>query len=207
MSARSILIRVPLEQSTAWSRDSLDQGSLLCRLVAERLEGPEVSAFAIARHDRDDSESGDFSHSAGIADADRTLTEVIRQLATEFSGILVVDDDLARRGDPGLEGASFVDDRVVRHADLASEPEVLTRLLRMGASGYPLNAFLCSGMVRGAPSPSTGSLADSEVAALTAAVRIIVHAIHDAESFLLLAMDDGARAGLEAIARPGVQSA
>lgn len=77
----------------------------------------------------------------------------------------------------------------------------------MGASGYPLNAFVCSGTVSGAPSPSAGALADSDVAALAAAARILIHSINDAESFLLLAMDDGAHAFLEAMTRPGVQSA
>ncbi|WEK61155.1 MAG: hypothetical protein P0Y60_17920 [Candidatus Microbacterium colombiense] len=142
-----------------------------------------------------------FSQSARIGGADRFLGRVLRELSTRADGILVVDDDLARRGDPGLDRASFIDDRVIRWGDLHSEPRDLTGLIRTGASGYPLNAFVCGSGDRQAFRPPVGPLSESEVALLARQVQVVIHSIYDAESFLLLAIDDKADSLLASLTR------
>ncbi len=61
-------------------------------------------------------------HGRGISqfDADVVLDRVVDALALTGATTLVVEDDLARRGDPGLYGqVAFVRGRVLRWADLS----------------------------------------------------------------------------------------
>ncbi|WDM41844.1 hypothetical protein KV395_00545 [Microbacterium luteolum] len=167
--------------------------------MAGRLDPDRVHAYAILPRDRAGIEVADFARSVGVSDADRVLGKILQALSAISDGILVVDDDLARRGDPGLDDVSFVDDRVIRWLDLRSAPDELTRLIRIGASGYPLNAFICDNSSGEAFRPSARSLSESEVDLLAGEVRLVIHSIFDAESFLLLAIDDGIEELLESI--------
>ncbi|WP_223622727.1 hypothetical protein [Microbacterium sp. EST19A] len=191
---------IPRDKGVNWSRESLDLGSRFSRQVAARFEGEQVRAYAILPRDRESIDVADFSHSAQIGEADLLLGRFLQSLAAAFDGILVVDDDLARRGDPRLEGVSYVDDRVIRWVDLQSAPGDLTRLVRTGASGYPLNAFVCANTGGHAFHPPAGPLSEPDVVLLAGEVRMVIHSIFDTESFLLLVIDDEVNAVLESFA-------
>ncbi|WP_435749017.1 hypothetical protein [Microbacterium sp. PMB16] len=161
-----------------------------------------MHAYAIVPQGQAGIESADFLQSARLGDADYLLGTFLRGISAFFVGILVVDDDLARRGDPGLDDASFVQDRVIRWSDLRSAPEDLMLLIRRGASGYPLNAFICGGEGSEPFYPQSGELRESEVNLIASEVRVIIHSIYDAESFLILVFDDRLNAFLKSLTRP-----
>lgn len=173
-----------------WSRESLDQGSPLSIQVLKTLESADVQAYAILPQGEAGMSLDDFKSSARIGDANLVLKTILSELSSRLVGVLIVDDDLARRGDPGLDDASFVGDRVVRWADLHSPPEGLTRLIRRGASGYPLNAFVCESEYGHSVKIASGTLSEQRVASLANGVRLVIHSIFDAESFLILVFDD-----------------
>ena len=176
-------------QAMAWSRESLDQGSGISAQMAARLDHELVHAFAIMPRDRAGADVADFARSAQLGDADLLLGRFLRSLSATSDSFLVVDDDLARRGDPGLDDVSYIDDRVIRWSDLQSAPDRLTRLLRTGASGYPLNAFVCGAQGGHAFRPPSGPLSESDVELLVSEARVVIHSIYDAESFLILVID------------------
>lgn len=100
---------------------------------------------------------------------------------------LVVEDDLARRGDV-LHGANyaFLGNRVIRWARVNDSARAATHLLRTGASGYPLNAFLCDadgsqlGLSEGA------SVAFSSCPSMADHVSAVIVSAFDGEAFLVL---------------------
>lgn len=203
MHVQGSLVSIPVKQALDWSKESLDQGSRLARQAAGALDRETIRAYAILPRGGAVAPVPEFSRSARIGNADRILGETLTRLSV-LTGILVVDDDLARRGEPGLDGASFVDDRAVRWVDIRSTSNELTRLIRIGASGYPLNAFICQSEEGRAAGVPAGSLSRLDVLRLASEVRVIIHSIFDAESFLFLVVDDGYNSIFESLTGTGV---
>jgi hypothetical protein len=81
------------------------------------------------------------------ADADRAVEEVLVAFGEEGGRCLVVEDDLARRGDPYVMAlpfqTCFAGDRIVRWIEFSSPNGTRSAagLIRKGASGYPRNAL------------------------------------------------------------------
>jgi hypothetical protein len=77
-------------------------------------------------------------------DADATTQRVLQCLGRDVVKTVIVEDDLARRGDV-IAGAdvAFVEDRVLRWTALDNDAAGAVALMRSGSSGYPLNAFGC----------------------------------------------------------------
>lgn len=187
-----MLAAVPLHPSIEWSKESLEQGSRLAQMIEARIDPVKTRAYGIIPQAAAEDTPRAFSHSARIGDADRILGLILRDLAAMDNALLVVDDDLARRGDRRLDDASFVDDRVVRSASLNAPSGDLTRLIRRGASGYPLNAFVCELSDADEAPARLGQMPESAVSLLAETARIVIHSIYDAESFLLLTLDERA---------------
>ncbi len=104
---------------------------------------------------------------------------------------VVAEDDMARLGDPGLcDDACFIGDRVVyfRSVD-AGRP--LSTLLHESAAGWPLIAYLVdrgwSGTVQ------RRELDPTVIESCVAAAHYVILGIFDAESFLILELDDPLR--------------
>ena len=184
---RMELVPVDPEEARRWSHQSLEQGSLLSLSVERRLDRP-LSAGVLMPGKALRAPGlllDDESKGLDLGDAYRALAALVR----ETSGVLIVDDDISSRGDPGLDDAGFVGDRVIRWAPSSSEPSELIHLIRMGASGYPFNAILCdadaaSGLKLG------GTLDGEDCVRLADATRLIIHAVFDAESFLVITLDE-----------------
>ncbi len=125
----------------SWMSESLTQGS---RLANQVMAHRQISVLRLVRSD----ERADLPSSlaAGIgsdsATADHLASVAIILERSNGGRTLVVEDEMARRGDEFLEGAlcCFVDDRVLRWTDLF-DPDAES-LLRCGSAGYPLNAMI-----------------------------------------------------------------
>jgi hypothetical protein len=176
-----------------WVQDSLRHGSVLSTMVSRRLKD-----FAVARLLAPEAVSpGNVgvldNESRGIrtSDVDRLAGQVIARIALAGVRTIVVEDDLARRGDPVLRrDLAYVEDRVVRWVDLIGDPVDGARLLRSGASGYPLNAYACG------PSPGDLGLASGrslelkELESIAASTRAVLASVFDAEAFVMLMLPE-----------------
>jgi hypothetical protein len=176
-----------------WVQGSLAQGSGLATMMTLRLDrmetarllAPEVpGAGSVAPLD-------DYARGIRSSDSDQVAKRVLESFAEVGVRTLVVEDDLARRGDPGLGAdVAFLSDRVIRWADLAVGAVAAVRLLRTGSSGYPLNAFACWGAPVELGLEAGKTLDESRQASLVDSTCAVITSIYDAEAYLLLMSHD-----------------
>lgn len=161
-------------------------------LMTQRLDHLPSARLVAPQLPRSDGPTSLDDHGRGVhpSAADYLAQQVLCRFAASGNQTLIVEDDLARRGDPGLQEAAFVGDRVLRWRELGVEAKQAVRLLRSGASGYPLIAYVC----RGASADvglEAGTLLDSKKqAALVDSTVAILVTVYDAEAYLLLMSHD-----------------
>lgn len=184
---------VSAELGADWVRGSLAQGSGMAELMTRRLGklGSAVLLSPSAPGAAPITSLDDLGRGIRPSDADQIARRLLQSFGAAGVKTLVVEDDLARRGDPGVGlDVAFVGDRVVRWADLGAGAEAAAVLLRAGASGYPLNAFACwpppaeLGLKVGAP------LTESQQAALVESTCAVITSVYDAETYLVLMSHD-----------------
>jgi hypothetical protein len=118
------------------------------------------------------------------------LAQYLDELANGLASCVVVEDDLRRRTDPTVAphsiSTAFIGDRIVHWCELERGTGTdCVDVINKGASGYPLNAFVCKksaadlGLVDGreAVKDFAGQVAESLLAVVVAAF--------DAETFLV----------------------
>lgn len=177
------------DQAKSWVSESLAEGSRLAKLMQRRIERMQhaslLGAPASAPHALDNKGRGGSSSDAD-ADAVRFLE------ANRASGFctLLVEDDMARKGDPHLpEDIAFIDDRVLHWAEIGASAISATRLLRSGSTGYPLNAFISR-------SPTTaindlrGRQLDSVLDSICSDIEGVMVSVFDGESFVVMNSDE-----------------
>jgi hypothetical protein len=173
---------------TDWARGSLAQGSMISMLMTERLAQLARARLLVPPQTETASTSiDDFGRGIMRSDSDRVVRLVLGSLATVGLRTLVVEDDLARRGDHVTGGKlAFVDDRIIRWVDLEAGASDGVALLRTGASGYPLNAF-GSVLSAAALGLSEGKSMDSDQQQLfVEGVGAVFVSVFDAEACLML---------------------
>jgi hypothetical protein len=182
-------VAIDPDAAADWIRHSLDLGSDLSMLVGQRLRA--LPHAFVGGPGPATGEGWKFGRGISTADADAAVQHLLASMARNGPQTLVVEDDLARRGDSSLTAdVAFVGDRVLRWIALSEGGDAASRLLRTGSSGYPLNAFLCDrapselGLTAGRllSEPDTLSVAESVFAVITT--------IYDAETFLILETAD-----------------
>jgi hypothetical protein len=120
------------------------------------------------------------------------LERRLQELKHVGAACVLIEDDRWRAGDPAIEQSNlhtgFIGDRVIHWCDLSQATSAAgTETIRMGAFGYPLNAFVSTksvdelGLVDGQQMPPTLS---REVAKSLLAVIV---AAFDAETFMVWA--------------------
>ncbi len=75
---------------------------------------------------------------------------------------------------------------MLRWEELQTDPSRLTQLIRSGASGYPLNAFVCDERGRTVLQRAGGSLSTVDALSLAQSVQVVINSVYDAESYLLI---------------------
>jgi hypothetical protein len=180
---------VPLSiaDSQRWANACLEQGSALSQLLI-----PQLAEFDFARAlvaSAVFTKPVDFSKSAQIdsVKANSVAREYFRSITRSRKSLLVVEDDLARRGDSSLIGEfAFVGDHVVRWRQLDKDEDASIRLLRQGSSGFPTVAFVVTGLAEdfGLLAGASFDFAGEEKLAKSADAMIF--AAFDAEAFLVM---------------------
>ena len=188
-----VVIRVAAADAQEWIRGSLSRGSTLAMLLTRRLAEPS-SAWLLAPKDQVDLASlmlDDRGRGMRTSDADRVASRFLEVLRIAGAATVVVEDDLARRGDPHLvETSCFVDDRVLHWAQLASGTDDGVRALRSGASGYPLNAYVCPRTASDLGLEAQHRLRSAELEAIVDATSAIISSVYDAEAYLAVVFGD-----------------
>ncbi len=184
-------IGLPIAATTAqdWIRGSLAQGSVLAMLMTQCLPKLASARMLVPRDALEPTALGLDNHARGIraSDTDGIAARFLDQLFSEGVATLIVENELARRGDPSLPvKVSYADDRVLEWADLESGGDSGARLLRSASSGYPLNAFACR-----RSAPDLGLIAghqldSSELDAIVASTLAVLVAVYDGESYVAL---------------------
>lgn len=177
------------DQAKRWIDESLARGSRLANLMQPRVERMRhaslLGAPASAPHALDNTGRGVSSSDANF-DVARFLE------ATRASGIctLLVEDDVARKGDPRLPNdVAFVEDRVIYWTEIAPGARSATRLLRNGSTGYPLNAFISRGSIADM-NPFRRRRLDSALDSICADVSGVIVSVFDDESFVVISSDE-----------------
>lgn len=186
MSIGTIGTALQPELAVSWVRDSLKQGSSLAKTMSEILWMPGL-ARVLCEGPLAEESAYDFQRGGRVlpSDADVAAGRLLGAVRLQGVKTLVVEDDLRRRGDPNFDGGvSFLDDRVLHSRELDDPLGAVVRLLRMGSSGYPLNAFLCDrsrtelGLVDGR------EIGREQSAVILGATRVVIVAVYDAEAYL-----------------------
>ncbi len=133
----------------------------------------------------------DHGHGYSSAEVDRLAVKLLQALVAEGARTLVVEDDLARRGDPRLEGnVGFVEDRVVKWAELDRGTVDAVTLLRSGSSGYPLNAFVSTLSARELMLEPRSQLRSETLSSIVRSVVAVIASVYDAEAYVALLTDE-----------------
>jgi hypothetical protein len=182
-------VRVSASKAVEWVSDSLAQGSALAQALR-----PRVASAAFFVLTTDVSEGlNDFESGKGLDSRETgALTEeLLAGLAARGGHLLIVEDDLARKGDLRLPASStYIQNRVVRWSSLEQDVASAVELLDTGASGYPLNAFVSS-ITAGALGLEPGvELGDTFVARASGSITHILVSAYDAETLLVCELDD-----------------
>ena len=185
-------LRLDPQQAATWVRASLGEGSILARLMLERLTAlPRAWLLAPETVDALGTTLDNASRGIRQAHADVVVADAIQQLAGRGLKTLIVESDLARRGDPDLGTVAFAGDHVLRWAEWNGDPSPMTRLLRTGASGYPTNAFGCT---RSAADLGVGvghELGPTNLARIVQVTCALLVSVYDGEAYILMSDLDG----------------
>jgi hypothetical protein len=187
----SDIFGVPIDTRSGaqWVQSSLTGGSVLSTLVSRRLGdfavarllAPEVVSTGIA------SVLDDESRGILTSDVNLLTGRVLERFALAGVRTIVVEDDLARRGDAVLDhDLAYVEDRVVRWVNLLGDPVDGVRLLRSGASGYPLNAYACWLSPGELGLESGRNLEERERESIVASTCAVLVSVFDGEAFVTL---------------------
>lgn len=178
--------RVETERAFDWVRGSLAQGSDLAGLISARLSTLSKALLLVepSRVQGPGPILDDSGRGIPSSEADEVAKRLLATAARKAKLTLVVEDDLARQGDPHLGQAVFVGARVLRWEEVDDQATSAVTLLRRGASGYPLNAYVCQGTA-----PDLGLTADLELSTmqqqrLVDAVLGVLVSVWDAEAFV-----------------------
>lgn len=146
---------VELEHAAAlrWLRHSLGQGEALSLATLETMERCEGRSYALLPGDLEPKLKLDFDGILGLdgGPANRAMARVLDEAGPQGAACVVVEDDLSKKGDanPNRKGSlltAFVGQRVIHWAELGADADIdaAVTALNLGASGYPLNAFVTS---------------------------------------------------------------
>lgn len=190
MTDSTVGVPLDIDRATDWVRGSLAQGTTLAGLTTATLARYR-SALLLAPESRIWSDSihlDDSGRGVAVVEADAVAARFLAQLREVGGRTLIVENDLARRGDALRRDEScFVEDRVLAWVELTADVSVAASLLRRGSSGYPLNAFVSRlpaldlGLARG------HQLSAEEIDVIVDSILAIVVSVFDAEAYVAVA--------------------
>jgi hypothetical protein len=182
----SIGLPIASAEAVDWVRDSLAEGSALALLMRDRV-GSSWSAHLIVPGTRVDPWTQPLSP-RGLGyrtpDVDLLASQFLESLARSHVQTLVVEDDVARRGDRNLTTVAYVEDRVLRWMELGPDPVGAAALLRRSA--YPLNAFVCCRSATQLKLEPGYQMGPEDQEAIVESTEAVIVSVYDAEAYVAL---------------------
>lgn len=192
------------DQARAWVRESLSAGHRISAAVLEAVpsDSGRVGCFvpadaplplrAVGRRGPHDL---DFEHcwlecldgsKRGAGDDD--LDAYVARRAERGDRCIVVEDEMARRGDAWIEreterSFAYFDERLVHYADL--DHGLASDVLSDATSGHPTNAFLVRSGHAALGLESELTLGADGIDRIVATLDVVIVAAFDAESYMI----------------------
>jgi len=190
MSAELRPIEVPRCESASWMEESLQQGFDISSAMLAALKLEQGHFFVLAP---DNFARNPLRFAVGGVTktglAEEALSNVLDEMCSKGAQSIVVEDNLMEATDPVVakrdEPLAFVGNRILHWCDLQNGGNICARTVMLGASGFPLNAFVST------CTPAELGLADRKPPADNIPQLILEHlaavviAAFDAESFLI----------------------
>ncbi len=170
-----------------WVMRCLRQGTPLALKVSQELWRPGVAVLLVPPEFKgrqiEPLSTGKY---VKTSDSMYVAVEFLDWARERGAKTLLVESDVQRRGDHSAHGAgvAFIDNRVVRWIDLDAGSEEASLLLRSGATGHPLNAFVCEDSASGLGLVAEGEVGDEGLKAVVESLVGIVVGAFDTESFV-----------------------
>jgi hypothetical protein len=179
-------LRVETERAIDWVRGSLARGSDLARLISARLSALSKALILVepSRVQGPGPILDDSGRGIPSSEAYEVAKRILATAARTAKLTLVVEDDLARQGDPHLGRAAFVGARVLRWEEVDDQAKNAVTILRRGASGYPLNAYICQGRPADLGLSADLQLSPIQQQRLADSVLGVIVSVWDAEAFV-----------------------
>ena len=170
-----------------WVARSLRQGTPLAIKVSEGLWSPGVAVLFVPPEFKGRQvqplAKGKY---VKTSDSIHVADEFLAWFRARSAKTLIVESDVQRRGDRLAHGAdvAFVGNRVVRWVDLDVGGDQASELLRRGATGHPLNAYVCRDSAADLGLAAEEEVSDQVLEGVVASLLAVVVAVFDAESFV-----------------------
>lgn len=177
---------IPIGIALPWITQSLSDGSALAHLVAKRLDHDWIAHLvgALPEEFAGDMKLDNVSRGTDRATSDSLMGTALIRLSTSGRMMLIVQDDLARRGDPIQGSSCFVGDQAIRWTEISrSSIASAVQLLRTGSSGYPLNAYITFGV---GPLLGGTTVGSEQQVAIADSLAAIIVSVYDAEGYVLV---------------------
>lgn len=175
----------------SWVIDSLTQGFEISATVLKvaAFDAGSYRSFISASDQLRQTNLAEGGVSKGQV-AQAGLAQYLDGLSSDLASCVIVEDDLRRRTDPTVAphamSTAFIGDRIVHWCDLergtgADCADVVDR----GASGYPLNAFVCGKSAADLDLVNGREVVKGFANQIAESLLAVVVAAFDAETFLV----------------------
>lgn len=190
--------RIDLRTALPWVLDSLTQGSLLSAGMRPHAEQMRYATL-LGSPDVVPPKLDDASRGLSSRESSTDLVTFLEAARLRGGRTVLVENDMARRGDPHLPpDAGFIGDRVLEWAEITPDARSAARLLRDASTSFPLNAFIACRPLHDIDTLRARQL-DSLIPLLCADVVGIIVAAFDGESFVALTREDIAAFGITGV--------
>ncbi|NYE96460.1 hypothetical protein FHU41_002710 [Psychromicrobium silvestre] len=118
--------------------------------------------------------------------SDTVAENVMKRLALCGMETLIVEDDIPVRNDSSLGEIAYLDETVIRWRSFSDSPKDLVTLMREGATGYPMVAYVSNVSSEELKIESGVTITVDQQSKISATIQAVIVTIYDAEAFLML---------------------
>lgn len=181
---------IDLRSAHDWVDESLSNGAQLAARVRMHLARLTASYLLLPSGTLDEPiQLDDQGRCLPMELSDSVAGPFLNSLRRRGDAVLIVEDDLALRRDPrGAGNRCCIGDRVIGWAAIDSDCTAAAALLRTGASGYPLNAFVVQSSAAKLGLAEGHDLKAEDVEVIARLTIAVIVSVFDAESFVAIAL-------------------
>lgn len=178
------------QEAVSWLRSSLAQGCQISEAVTAATSFEDGQIRVIAPVETMTLPPLDHGGLLSQREADDAMSSVLAELAKSGAACLVIEDALRRYGDPAVLASAldtaWLGNRVIHWHPLdPSTTSSATNALRIGSSGYPLNAFVTTKTAADLGLFDNTAMDPPVIEKICETLVAVIVSVFDAESFLI----------------------